>query len=99
MLGEPEMFARACWKIVALQVQAGRCEKLFDGRWAMRGESHDFLLLVFLDRFDRRADFGFVWSGTLVETAKSLTSEFTSCHEYMVTMLRRRVGDIRWMRT
>lgn len=32
MLGERETFARACWKIVALQVQAGRCEKLFDGR-------------------------------------------------------------------
>lgn len=42
MLEEREMFARACWKIVVLQVQVGRCEKLFDGRWAWdwRGENY-----------------------------------------------------------
>lgn len=55
--------------------QAG-VRSFLTGDGQMRGESHDFLLLVFLDRLDRRADFGFVWSGTLVETAKSLSSEF-----------------------
>lgn len=27
-----------------------------------KGELHNFLLLVLLDSFARRADFGFVWS-------------------------------------
>lgn len=40
------------------------------------GELHHFLLLVLLDRFDRLADFGFVWNGALVETAKSLAQAF-----------------------
>lgn len=34
MLGGRERFARACWKIFVLQFQAGRCEMLFEGRWA-----------------------------------------------------------------
>lgn len=60
---------------------------------------HNFLLLVLLDRFARRADFGFVWSRGGLETAKSLAQGFWPCHEYMIATLQRRVGDIRWMRT
>lgn len=67
MLGEREMFARACWKILVLQGksrQAGvRSFLTGDGARACRGgELHNFLLLALLDRFARRADFGFVWS-------------------------------------
>lgn len=76
-MGEREMFARACWKIVVLQVQAGRCEKLLDGRWAWRAENYITSCCWFswIDLIDSRisASSGM---GALVETAKSLAQAF-----------------------
>lgn len=55
------------------------------GAWACRGgEIHNFLLLVLLDRFGRRADFGFIWSRAYVEAAESLAQEFWLCHDIYI---------------
>lgn len=77
------------------------------GEWE---ELHNLLLLVLLDKFARRADFGFVWLWSRGEETCKRVFLFSTkrlwgdrvmniIYIYMIVTLQRRVDDLRWVRT